>query len=229
MTRPLHELVAPDWAEALAPVAADVARLGEFLRAENVAGRGYLPAGEHVLRAFAEPMSAVRVLIIGQDPYPTPGHPVGLSFSVAPDVRPIPRSLVNIYAELRDDLGIEPATTGDLTPWSRQGVMLLNRVLTVRPGHSGSHRGQGWEAVTEQAIRALAARGGPLVAILWGRDARNLRPLLGDVPVIESAHPSPLSARNGFFGSRPFSRANALLERQGAPGVDWRLERPPTP
>jgi len=197
--------------------------MGHFLRAELAAGRSYLPAGAHVLRAFEQPLNDVRVLITGQDPYPTPGHAVGLSFSVAPDVQPIPRSLQNIYAELHSDLGIAPAPTGDLTPWSRQGVLLLNRVLTVRPGQAGSHRGKGWETVTEQAIRALASRGGPLVAILWGRDARNLRPLLGDVPVIESAHPSPLSARNGFFGSRPFSRTNALLEQQGAAPIDWRL------
>lgn len=223
MKRPLHELMAPDWADAMAPVADDLARMGDFLRTELAAGRRYLPAGEHVLRAFAQPLSEVKVLITGQDPYPTPGHPVGLSFSVAPDVRPIPRSLTNIYAELETDLGIPPAESGDLTPWSRQGVMLLNRVLTVRPGQSGSHRGKGWEAITEQAIRALVARGGPLVAILWGRDARNLKPMLGATPVVESAHPSPLSAHSGFFGSRPFSRANALLEQQGAEPVDWRL------
>ena len=172
-------------------------------------------------------MNQVKVLIIGQDPYPTPGHAVGLSFSVAPDVRPLPRSLVNIYGELESDLEIPPAASGDLTPWSHQGVLLLNRVLTVRPGEAGSHRGEGWEAVTEQAIKALAARGGPLVAILWGNDARKLRPLLGDVPAIESAHPSPLSARNGFFRSRPFSRANQLLEQQGAAPVDWWLEQLP--
>ncbi len=170
-------------------------------------------------------MSAVKVLIVGQDPYPTPGHAVGLSFSVAPDVRPLPRSLVNIYRELETDLGFPPAPTGDLTPWAAQGVLLLNRVLTVRPGAAGSHRGAGWEAVTERAITALAARGGPLVAILWGADARKLRPLLADIPAIESVHPSPLSARNGFFGSRPFSRANQLLEQQGAAPVDWRLEQ----
>ncbi|MET1062195.1 MAG: uracil-DNA glycosylase [Aeromicrobium sp.] len=221
--RDLSELVAPDWAEALEPVADDIARMGQFLRDEVAAGRSYLPDGDHVLRAFAEPMADVRVLITGQDPYPTPGHPVGLSFSVAPDVRPLPRSLVNIFRELHDDLGVAPATSGDLTPWSRQGVLLLNRVLTVRPGAAASHRRRGWEAVTERAIRALVARGGPLVAILWGRDAQGLRPMLGDVPIIESAHPSPLSASRGFFGSRPFSRANELLAAQGSPPVDWVL------
>ncbi len=156
-----------------------------------------------MLRAFSRPLADVRVLIVGQDPYPTPGHPVGLSFSVAPDVRPIPRSLQNIYAELQDDLGIPPAEHGDLTPWFEQGVLLLNRVLTVQPGTSGSHRGQGWEQVTERAIEALVERGGPLVAILWGRDAQSLIPMLGPVPYVASAHPSPLSARSGFFGSRP--------------------------
>ncbi|MGI8456957.1 MAG: uracil-DNA glycosylase [Propionibacteriaceae bacterium] len=221
--RPLSELVAPDWAEALAPVQDTVVELGDFLRAELAAGRSYLPAGEAVLRAFSRPLADVRVLVVGQDPYPTPGHPVGLSFSVAPDVRPIPRSLANIYTELESDLGIPRAVSGDLTPWFEQGVLLLNRVLTVAPGRSGSHRGKGWERVTEQAIRAVVARGGPLVAILWGADARNLVPLLGGVPVIQSAHPSPLSAHHGFFGSRPFSRANEFLIAAGAAGIDWDL------
>ncbi len=221
--RTLPELVSPDWAEALEPVAETIGSLGAFLRAELAAGRSYLPAGDHVLRAFSRPMSEVKVLIVGQDPYPTPGHPVGLSFSVAPGVRPIPRSLSNIYTELAADLGIPPAPHGDLTPWFDQGVLLLNRVLTVEPGRSGSHRGKGWEQVTQQAIEALTQRGGPLVAILWGRDARSLVPMLGDVPSIESAHPSPLSARSGFFGSRPFSRANDLLVAQGSQGIDWRV------
>ncbi|MCW2830359.1 MAG: uracil-DNA glycosylase [Aeromicrobium sp.] len=216
--------MAPDWAEALAPVADQIGAMGQFLRDEVAAGRSYLPSGSNILRAFAEPMADVKVLIAGQDPYPTPGHPVGLSFSVAPDVRPLPRSLVNIYRELEDDLTIAPSTSGDLTPWAQQGVLLLNRVLTVRPGEPASHRGRGWEAVTERAIQALVARDAPLVAILWGRDAQGLRPMLGDVPAIESAHPSPLSASRGFFGSRPFSRANALLVEQGADPVDWSLD-----
>lgn len=223
MPRPLAELVDPGWATALQPVAARVAQLGEFLREETAAGRGYLPAGTSVLRAFSYPFEDVRVLIVGQDPYPTPGHPIGLSFAVDRHVRPVPRSLQNIYRELHDDLGLPVPDHGDLTAWAEHGVMLLNRVLTVRPGASGSHRGRGWEAVTEQAIRALVARGGPLVAILWGRDAANLKPLLGATPVIQSAHPSPLSASGGFFGSRPFSRANASLVAQGAEPVDWRL------
>ncbi|MEV4054102.1 uracil-DNA glycosylase [Amycolatopsis sp. NPDC049688] len=221
--RPLQDIVEAGWAQALEPVAPQVAAMGEFLRAEIAAGRTYLPAGEHVLRAFKQPFHDVRVLIVGQDPYPTPGHAVGLSFSVAPDVRPIPKSLVNIYKEYCDDLGHPLPSNGDLTPWADQGVLLLNRSLTVQPGKSNSHQGKGWEAVTEQAIKALAARSEPMVAILWGRNARNLRPMLGDVPCIESAHPSPLSAHNGFFGSRPFSRANQLLEQQGAAPVDWKL------
>jgi len=221
--RPLSEIIDPGWAQALAPVEGDVARMGEFLRAEVAAGRGYLPAGEHVLRAFQRPFDDVRVLIVGQDPYPTPGHPVGLSFSVAPDVRPVPRSLQNIYTELVSDLGVERPSNGYLSPWADRGVLLLNRVLTVSPGKPGSHRGKGWEAVTEQAIRALVDRGRPLVAILWGRDAQGLIPMLGATPVVASVHPSPLSASGGFFGSRPFSRVNALLERQGVAPVDWSL------
>jgi uracil-DNA glycosylase len=219
--RPLTELVDPGWAAALEPVAPQVARMGELLRAEVAAGRPYLPAGEKVLRAFTQPFDEVRVLIVGQDPYPTPGHPIGLSFAVERHVRPLPRSLQNIYRELHDDLGIPPAEHGDLSAWSRQGVMLLNRVLTVRAGSPGSHRGMGWEAVTEHAIRALVGRDAPLVAILWGRDAGTLRPLLGATPIVASAHPSPLSARNGFFGSKPFSRTNALLEQAGAAPIDW--------
>ncbi len=221
--RPLSELVHPSWLPILEPVAGTIASLGEFLRAEVVAGRGYLPAGDAVLRAFTRPIEDVRVLIVGQDPYPTPGHPVGLSFSVAPEVRPVPRSLQNIYQELGTDLGLPAPTNGDLGPWFEQGVLLLNRVLTVTPGKPASHRGKGWETITAQAISGLVARGGPLVAILWGRQAQSLGPSLGQVPRIESAHPSPLSARTGFFGSRPFSRANDLLAQQGATPIDWRL------
>jgi uracil-DNA glycosylase len=216
-------LVAPDWAEALAPVEGQIAAMGRFLREEIRAGRGYLPHGDHILRAFSRPLADVRVLVVGQDPYPTPGHPVGLSFSVAPDVRPLPRSLVNIYTELGTDIGARPPATGDLTPWFEQGVMLLNRVLTVRPGAPASHRGRGWELVTERAIEALVSRGGPMAAILWGRDAQSLKPMLGSVPWVESVHPSPLSASRGFFGSRPFSRVNTLLEAQGGTPVDWIL------
>ncbi len=230
MAEPLRSIVDPGWADALEPVAGRIAAMGDFLRAEVAAGRRYLPAGENVLRAFKQPFAAVRVLIVGQDPYPTPGYAVGLSFSVAPEVRRLPGSLVNIFREYSEDLGYPTPATGDLTPWAERGVLLLNRVLTVQPGKPGSHRGKGWEEVTDQAIRALAARksagragGEPLVAILWGRDARTLAPLLEGIPTVESAHPSPYSAANGFFGSRPFSRANHLLEQEGAEPVDWKL------
>ncbi len=233
MAEPLRNIIDPGWADALEPVADRIAAMGEFLRAEVAAGRRYLPSGENVLRAFKQPFADVRVLIVGQDPYPTPGNPVGLSFSVAPDVRRLPPSLVNIFTEYSADLGYPAPTNGDLTPWTERGVLLLNRVLTVQPGKPGSHRGKGWEEVTDQAIRALAARKtgqktAPLVAILWGRDARTLVPLLASasdtsIGFIESAHPSPYSASSGFFGSHPFSRANQLLEQQGAEPVDWKL------
>src|SRR5690606_38669736 len=223
MSAPLTEIIAPDWAEALRPVENRLHEIGGFLREEVRAGRGYLPAGEAVLRAFARPMSEARVLIVGQDPYPTPGHPIGLSFAVERHVRPLPRSLTNIYKELESDLGIAPAAHGDLSSWQAQGVLLLNRVLTVAPGAPASHRRRGWEEITEHAIRALVARGGPLAAILWGRDAQSLIPLLGEVPHVASPHPSPRSASRGFFGSRPFSQVNALLEAQGAGPVDWRI------
>lgn len=220
---PLGELVAPDWADVLAPTEPTVTALGDFLRSETAAGHRFLPAGEQILRAFRQPLGDVRVLIVGQDPYPTPGHPVGLSFAVDRAVRPLPRSLDNIYRELQSDLGIEPPSHGDLSAWADQGVLLLNRVLTVRAGASGSHRGKGWESVTDCAIDGLVRRGGPLVAILWGRDAQALAPALGQTPIISSAHPSPLSASRGFFGSRPFSQANDALIALGAQPVDWRL------
>ncbi|PIF02791.1 MAG: uracil-DNA glycosylase [Propionibacterium sp.] len=224
MAVPLAELIAPDWAEALSDVEPQIHAMGDFLRSELAAGRDYLPAANVVLRAFTRPLTDVRVLIVGQDPYPTPGHPVGLSFSVAPDVRPLPKSLINIYKELNDDLGIKPAQHGDLTKWFEQGVLLLNRVLTVQPGKSASHRNKGWEVITSKAIEVLAQRDNcPLVAILWGRDAQTAAKLLPEVPVIASAHPSPLSAHNGFFGSRPFSKANAELVEQGSAKIDWDL------
>ena len=219
-------LIAADWAEALAPVDDRVAALGHFLRAEIAAGRTYLPAGDHIFRAFQRPLADIRVLIVGQDPYPTPGHPIGLCFAVERDVRPLPRSLVNIYQELANDMGVAPPSHGDLSAWTDQGVMLLNRVLTVRPGTPASHQGQGWEHVTACAISALVRRaeaGSPIAAILWGNAARSLKPHLGPIPCVESPHPSPLSASRGFFGSRPFSRVNQLLVEQGGTPVDWSL------
>jgi uracil-DNA glycosylase len=222
-TRDLGAIVGPGWAEVLAPVQPQLAALGDFLRAEQAAGRRFLPSGANILAAFRQPFDDVRVLLVGQDPYPTPGHAIGLCFSVDAAVTPIPKSLQNIYREYCEDLGYPRPGCGDLTPWTRQGVMLLNRVLTVRAGAPASHRGQGWEAITEHVIRSLVARDRPLVAILWGSDARGLRPLLGKTPIIQSAHPSPLSAHRGFFGSKPFTRANELLAAQGAPPIDWRL------
>lgn len=219
----LSEQIHPSWAQALEPVAETITAMGDFLRNEIREGRNYLPAGANVLRAFTIPLEEVRVLVVGQDPYPTPGHAIGLSFAVAPDVRPLPKSLVNIHRELVDDLDVPPPGNGDLTRWAQQGVMLLNRCLTVTPGTPNSHRGKGWETVTDRAIEVLAARGGPLVAILWGADARRLAPALGRERCIESVHPSPLSAYKGFFGSRPFSTANDLLVQQGAAPIDWRL------
>jgi len=221
--KPLADLVDPGWAAALAPVEDDVHRIGAWLRAETDAGRAYLPAGPAVLRAFEDPFDRVKVLVVGQDPYPTPGHPIGLSFAVDPHVRPVPRSLQNVYRELHDDLGVTVPPHGDLRAWSEQGVLLLNRVLTVGVGEPASHRGKGWEAVTERAVEALVARDRPLVAVLWGAQAASVRPLLGDTPVVASAHPSPLSASRGFFGSRPFSAVNDLLVAQGADPVDWTL------
>ena len=223
MAHRFRDTIDAGWADALDGVGDAIAGMGDFLRAEAAAGRRFLPRGDHVLRAFQQPFEDVRVLIVGQDPYPTPGHAVGLCFSVAPDVRPLPPSLVNIFKEYVDDLRLPAPSTGDLSPWADRGVLLLNRSLTVQAGKPNSHRGRGWEAVTEAAVRALAARDAPLVAILWGRNARDLKPLLGGAPSVESAHPSPLSAHNGFFGSRPFSRANRLLAEQGAEPVDWRL------
>jgi uracil-DNA glycosylase len=216
-------LMAADWARALAPVEQRVAALGQYLRAELAKGRPYLPEGERIFAAFRRPLAEVRVLIVGQDPYPTPGHPIGLSFAVERHVRPLPASLRNIYTELAADLGVTPPEHGDLTAWSERGVMLLNRSLTVRPGAPASHAGKGWEEVTARAITALVERGGPLVAVLWGRHAQSLKPMLGAVPSVESAHPSPLSAHRGFFGSRPFSRVNELLAAQGGVPMDWSL------
>ncbi|WP_232225466.1 uracil-DNA glycosylase [Leucobacter salsicius] len=215
--------IADDWAAALTPVAAELAALDAARAAERAAGVEVLPPEADVYRAFERPLARVRVLVVGQDPYPTPGHAMGYAFAAARDVRPLPRSLANLYRELHDDLGIDPAPHPDISAWADQGVLLLNRVLTVRAGEAGAHRRMGWERVTDCAIDALAARGGPLVAILWGNDARALAPRLAATTVIESAHPSPLSARRGFFGSRPFSRANAALEAQGAAPIDWRV------
>jgi len=227
MAQPLEELVHPSWVPVLDGERQTLAEIGDFLRRESEQGRPWFPSGTAILRAFQQPLEGVSVLITGQDPYPTPGHAVGLSFSVAPTVRPLPRSLQNILTELVDDLGVPRPANGDLTPWAEQGVLLLNRVLTVRSGEPGSHRGIGWERITDAAIRGLVDRDdAPLVAILWGRDAQSLEPALPDVPIIASAHPSPMSADRGFFGSRPFSTANGYLEDLGGEPIDWSLPAP---
>ncbi|MEY4618500.1 MAG: hypothetical protein RL101_686 [Actinomycetota bacterium] len=175
-----------------------------------------------VMRAFTIAIEDVKVLVVGQDPYPTPGHAIGLSFAVAPDTKPLPRSLQNIMRELRDDLGKEVSNSGEISRWSEQGVMLLNRHLTTSSGQSAAHFDAGWSRFTDAAIRVLnRARGNRMVAILWGNEALSLRGLLPDAQVISSAHPSPLSARRGFFGSKPFSRANEALRFVGEREIDW--------
>ena len=227
--RPLDELVGPGWVDVLAPVADTIAALGERLRAEQAAGRCFAPAGERVFAALAMPIGAVRVVIVGQDPYPTPGHAIGLSFAVERGVRPLPPSLLNILTEYEADLGLPRPTHGDLTAWVDRGVLLLNRVLTVRHGEPGSHRGWGWEQVTDTIVDGLVAHhlsaGLPLVALLWGRDAQQLAPRLsaGGAQVLTAPHPSPLSAHRGFLGSRPFSGVNALLDAAGTAPIDWTL------
>lgn len=215
----MHE----SWKHALTPVAPQIVELLNKAVAQADAGRQVLPAPTHVLRAFSMPLDAVKVVIVGQDPYPTPGHPVGLSFSVASDVRPLPRSLQNIYRELHDDVGVVPPQHGDLSAWHEQGVLLLNTSLTVEAGSPSSHAKWGWQAVTSAALSALAARGGPLAPILWGRHAQKTATALSDYPSVVSAHPSPLSASRGFFGSKPFSRTNDHLHQAGASPVIWDL------
>lgn len=219
MSTYLENIMHPSWASAMKPAAPKITEMGQMLRKE---GNNYLPAGADIFRAFTYPLDQVKVLIVGQDPYPTPGNAMGLSFSVKPGV-PIPKSLNNIFRELHDDLGCAYPTSGDLRPWAERGVMLLNRVLTVIPNQAGSHQGRGWEEVTDQALSALIKRNRPLVAILWGKQAQSLAPALGDTPTVQSPHPSPLSASRGFFGSRPFSRTNSLLQQMGASPIDWQL------
>ena len=225
----LPDLVGSGWTDVLAPVAGVIDQLGERLRVEQAAGRTFAPEGERVFAALAMPIDAVRVVIVGQDPYPTPGHAIGLAFAVERGVRPLPPSLGNLLTEYETDLGLLRPAHGDLSAWVGAGVLLLNRVLTVRHGEPGSHRGWGWEKVTDAIVDGLAAHhrgaGRPLVALLWGRDAQQLAPRLtaGGAQILTAPHPSPLSAHRGFLGSRPFSRANALLEAAGAGPVDWRL------
>lgn len=219
----------PSWAAALSQEGPALGSVIRWLATEEESGSRILPPAPALFNAFRRPLDEVKVLILGQDPYPTPGHAMGLSFSVAPDCRPVPRSLGNIFRELHDDLGLPIPAHGDLSRWADQGVLLLNRVLSVEAGNAGSHRRHGWEEFTTAAIRAVVGRRTPdgkhlpLVAVLWGRDAAGVTPLLDGCPTVTSAHPSPLSASRGFFGSRPFSKVNELLAHQGAEPVDWSL------
>jgi uracil-DNA glycosylase len=218
--------LAPAWKAALAgefeqPYMQD---LRAFLAAELAAGKRIHPNPDEWFNAFNHtPMDRVRVVILGQDPYPTPGHAHGLCFSVQPQVRPLPKSLQNIFRELDDDLGIRN-TCGSLLSWADQGVLLLNAVLTVESGKSGSHHGKGWERFTDRAVQILNAQAAPLVFVLWGRPAQLKGAHIDRARhlVLEAPHPSPLSAYRGYFGSKPFSKINAFIERQGQPPIDWR-------
>lgn len=212
------EQMHPSWQAALAD---QQVRLAE-IEARVSADPQVEPPLPLVMRAFESSIEDVKVLIVGQDPYPTPGHAIGLSFAVAPEVNPLPRSLQNIMRELRDDLGKDVTNQGSLQLWSGQGVMLLNRHLSTSSGETAAHFDAGWAGFTDAAIKALnRARGNKLVAILWGNEAIALRGLLPDAQVISSPHPSPLSARKGFFGSKPFSRANEALRFVGQAEIDW--------
>jgi uracil-DNA glycosylase len=213
------EQMHPTWQAAIP----DSKTILESLEAKLEArGTHYLPEKHLVMRAFEAPLDEIRVVIIGQDPYPTVGHAIGLSFAVSSETKPLPRSLNNILRELGDDLGKNIERTGDLSKWSERGVFLLNRHLTTDAADAGAHSDLGWAAFTDLAIRALnRKRGRSLVAILWGNQAQQLAPVLCDAQVIASAHPSPLSARRGFFGSKPFSKANAALINVGESPIDW--------
>lgn len=226
----MNETIPPSWRAVLEPVLSlpETRQLGGWLGAEEEAGRTiYPPAGQRLAALERTPPDAVKVVILGQDPYHGPGQAMGLSFSVPQGVRP-PPSLANIYKELASDLGIEHPDHGDLTSWAQQGVLLLNNSLTVEAGQAGSHAGRGWDTVTDACVRAVAERDVPSVFMLWGSHAQNKAsriPAIGSGRhlVLASAHPSPLSAHRGFFGSRPFSQANVFLETNGRRPIDWRL------
>ena len=212
------EQMHPSWQQALA----GQHDLLDQIEANVSTDAAVAPALPLVMRAFEQPVDSVRVLLVGQDPYPGPGHAIGLSFAVAPEVSPLPRSLQNMMRELRDDLGKDVSNGGDLQRWSQQGVMLLNRHLTTSSGTSAAHFDAGWARFADAAISVLnRARGRKLVAILWGNEAIGLQRLLADVQVVSSAHPSPLSARRGFFGSKPYSKTNEALKFVGEQPIDW--------
>ena len=225
------DTIPESWRAALEPVlfTPEARRLGGWLRAQEDAGKAiYPPRGQRLAALSRTPLDAVRVVILGQDPYHGPGQAHGLSFSVQDGVRQ-PPSLVNIFKELESDLGIPRPQTGNLSKWADQGVLLLNNTLTVEAGQAGSHAGRGWDAITDAAVQAVVDRGKPTVFILWGSHAKKKAGRVkglgaGDRHlVLASAHPSPLSAHNGFFGSRPFSQTNAFLEMQGRGTIDWSL------
>lgn len=225
------EAIPDSWRAALAPAfaTAEARRLDAWLAAEEADGRSIYPPREARMRAFElTPLDAVKVVILGQDPYHGPGQAMGLAFSVPRGER-VPPSLVNIYKEMEADLGLPRPAHGDLTRWAEQGVLLLNTGLTVEAGKAGSHAGRGWEAITDAAVAAVAARQEPTVFVLWGSHAQAKAariPALTNGPhvVLASPHPSPLSAHRGFFGSRPFSRANVFLEANGRGAIDWRVD-----
>ena len=217
-----------DWLAAMWPFlklqGVDLNALEAFLDREYAAGQVF-PPRHQIFRAFAAtPFDDVRLLLLGQDPYHEQGQACGLAFSVPPHTK-APASLRNILKEYADDLQRPMPQTVDLSPWTRQGVMLLNTVLTVREGQAASHQNKGWEAVTDAAIKALSARTKPLVFLLWGGHAQKKKPLIDASrhAVIMTAHPSPLSAYRGFFGSRPFTRVNEALAKLGQPPIDWTL------
>lgn len=217
----------PEWKEALGDVFTQpfMRELKDYLRQEAAKGKTVFPRGADIFGAFNHtPLSKVKVVILGQDPYHGPGQAHGLSFSVRDGVPP-PPSLKNIYKEMHADLGLPVPKTGNLTPWADRGVLLLNTVLTVESGKAGSHRNRGWEKFTDRVIEVLNARKDPIVFILWGAFAQSKASMISQPPhvVIKSAHPSPLSAHNGFLGSKPFSKTNALLEKWGEAPIDWSL------
>jgi uracil-DNA glycosylase len=219
--------IEPEWKEALASEFKQpyMSELREFLRQEAAKGKTIYPRGSEIFSALnLTPLSKVEVVILGQDPYHGPGQAHGLSFSVRDGVRP-PPSLKNIFKELHADLGLPIPNNGNLTAWAAQGVLLLNTVLTVEAGKAASHRGQGWERFTDAVIRLLSESDEPKVFLLWGSFAQSKAPMIRVPPhaVLKAAHPSPLSAHNGFLGCRHFSKANALLKKWGRKEIDWRL------
>lgn len=212
-----------EWHDALSPVGLDALTQISNELSHRALREQIIPEPHQVFRALLTPPSSVKVLIIGQDPYPNPHHAMGLSFSVPREVNPLPPTAMNIRRELASDLGLSLAPHFDLQSWAAQGVLLLNRHLTTVAGQPGSHRSLGWTDITDRIVHHLVSTQPRLVSVLWGREAKAVIPLLGDSAWLESAHPSPLSARRGFFGSRPFSRVNALLATRGVPAIDWSI------